>query len=216
MNNKFMAMVILKPDIQQEQIDAVESGIITLFEQYSKINKIYFLGKKKLDYKIQKFNDGYYLKLEIIAKNKQIDIVRNILQNNEYVIFSAILKSEENKFNLPIINSHPMKSWNINATNNMNIENKDNKVYMLIGKNLKLPFSESNIISISQNKNKILELANKKMQEYIYVKGYKSTIEMKTIKDLERALQKHSKVTFTFSNNSNIGHELLIQEKVLV
>ncbi len=219
MNTKFIAMVILNPDIQAGQMDFIQSGITTLFEQYSKVQKIWFLGKKKLDYKIKKYTEGYYLKLEIVAKDKKIENVKRLLRNNKYVIFSLIMKDENSKYNLPIIKkaSTPFGKFNqFNTTNDIssNIQNK--KIYMLINKNLKLPFAESNILAISDNKDKLFEIANKKLQEYIYVKGYRALYAMKTIKDLEKELKRSWKVQFVFSNNPNVGQELLIQEKNLI
>lgn len=216
MNNKFIAMIILNPDIQAGQIDFIQSSITTIFEQFSKIQKVWFLGKKKLDYKIKKHTEGYYLKLEILAKDKKIEHIKNILKSNKNVIFSLVIKDEENRNNLQIIRKISLPFDRSNQLNKINTNNQNEKVYMLISKNLKLPFAESNILAISYSKDKILQLANKKLQEYIYVKGYKSLINIKTIKDLEKDLKRDWKVQFTLGDNSYVGQELLIQERNLI
>ena len=90
------------------------------------------------------------------------------------------------------------------------------KIYMLISKNLKLPFAESNILAISEDINWIFEVAVKKLQEYIYVKGFHTIKELKNMRDIENELKKYWKVQFTLGDNINVGQELLIQEKIMI
>lgn len=217
MNTKYIAMIILNPDIPTEQIDFIQSNITNLFEQYSNVQKVWFLGKKKLDYKIKKHTDGYYLKLEVQAKDSKINNLKEILKNNKYVIFSLIIKNEDNKNNLPIIKKVTPSFPKSNQVNSLNaICNPTEKVYILISKNLKLPFAESNILVMSNDINKIFKYASKELQNYIYVKGYKALSTMKTIKDLEKELRKKWKIEFVLGNNPNIGQELVIKEKNLI
>ena len=216
MNNKFIAMIILNPNIPIEQIDFIQSNISSVFEQNSKIEKVWFLGKKKLDYKIKKYTEGYYLKFEIMAKDKKIEEIKSILKNNTNIIFSFIMKDQEKKNNLPIIKKNPLPFTKPIRVNPLNTTNSNTKVYLLISKNLKLPFAESNILVMSTDINKIFEYASKELQSYIYVKGYRALIAMKNIKDLEKELKHKRKVEFVLGNNPNIGQELLIQEKYLI
>ena len=216
MNNKFIAMIILNPNIPIGKIDFIQSNISNVFEQNSKIQKVWFLGKKKLDYKIKKYTQGYYLKFEIMAKDKKVEEIKSILKNNTNIIFSFIMKDQEKKNNLPIIKKNPLPFTRAVRINTLNTTNQNTKVYLLISKNLKLPFAESNILAIGTDINKIFEYANKELQNYIYVKGYKALATMKNIKDLERELKHKWKVEFVLGNNPNIGQELLIQEKNLI
>lgn len=216
MNNKFIAMIILNPNIQAGQIDFIQSNIVSIFQQYSKVEKVWVLGKKKLDYKIKKYIEGYHLKLEIMAKDKKVEEIKNILKNTKNVIFSLIMKDEEKKSNLPIIRKNPLQFTKSISTNTLNTKNQNNKVYLLISKNLKLPFAESNILVMSSDINKIFEYANRELQKYLYVKGYRALVSMRTIKDLEKELRQKWKIEFVLGNNPNIGQELLIQEKYLI
>lgn len=215
MNNKFIAMIILNPNIQVGQIDFIQSNIVSIFQQYSKVQKVWVLGKKKLDYKIKKYMEGYHLKLEIMTKDRKVKEIESILKNNKNVIFSIIMKDEERKSNLPIIKKNPLSFTKSISANTLNANNLNNKVYLLISKNLKLPFAESNILIMSTDINKIFEYANRELQNYLYVKGYRALVAMKTIKDLEKELRQKWKVEFVLGNNPNIGQELLIQEKYL-
>lgn len=216
MNNKFIAMIILNPNIPIGKIDFIQSNISSVFEQNSKIQKVWFLGKKKLDYKIKKYTEGYYLKFEIMAKDKKVEEIKSILKNNTNIIFSFIMKDQEKKNNLPIIKKNPLPFTRVVRANTLNTTNQNTKVYLLISKNLKLPFAESNILAIGTDIDKIFEYANKELQSYIYVKGYRALVTMKNIKDLEKELKHKWKVEFVLGNNPNIGQELLIQEKNLI
>ena len=215
MYNKFIAMIILNPNIPMGHIEFIQSNIVSMIEQYSKIQKVWVLGKKKLDYKIKKHMEGYHLKLEIIAKDKKVEEIKNILKNDKKVIFSLIMKDEERKNNLPIIKRSCLPFTRSIQVNTFNTNNQNNKVYLLISKNLKLPFAESNILIMSTDINKIYEYANRELQNYLYVKGYRALVAMKTIKDLEKELRQKRKIEFVLGNNPNIGQELLIQERYL-
>ena len=87
---------------------------------------------------------------------------------------------------------------------------------MLISKNLKLPFSESDILAMSEDIDRLFEIAVKKIQEYVYVKGFHTVRELKNMKDIENELRKYWKVQFTLGDNINVGQELLIQEKSMI
>ena len=87
---------------------------------------------------------------------------------------------------------------------------------MLISKNLKLPFTESDIIAISENENSLYQLANKKIQEYVFAKGYHTLTPFKNIKDTEKEFKRNGKVEFTIQGNYNTRIQLLIKEQVLM
>lgn len=213
---KYLAMVVLNPNISKRKIDFIQGGIISLFEQKSRINKTYFLGKRKLDYPIKKFEEGYYIKFEINSNEKKIAQIKSILKSNSNVIFHFIINNEAHKNTLPILKKikNPFRV-NQNIDSFTSISEKS-KVYMLISKNLKLPFAESNIIAMSEDINRLFQVAYKKLQEYVYVKGFHTTKELKNMKDIENELKKYWKVQFTLGDNINVGQELSIQEKVLI
>lgn len=215
--NKFMAIVILKPDIEQMQLDYIQSDIINLFEQNTKVQKIWFLGKRKLDYKIKKHSEGLYLKIELLAKSKKLEHLKEQLKLNQYVIFSILINNDNATNNLPIIKKqHTLPFRKNTVINNLETNQPKNKIYMLISKNVKLPFSESNILAISEDVNRIYQYADKKLQEYVFVKGYKTKKAFNVIKDVTDELKKRRKVEFTLGDNTNVGQELFIQEKYLI
>lgn len=214
--NKFVAMVILRPDISKRKIDFIQSEITNLFEQNSKVQKVWFLGKRKLDYKIKKYDEGIYLKIEILGKSKKLDRVREELKLNDNIIFSIIIENDNANNSLAILKKHSLLFNKTSQINRLETNQANKKIYMLISKNTKLPFAESDIIAISEDDKKLYQFASKKIQEFIYVKGFRTMKPFKIVKDIENELRKCWKVQFTLGNNTNIMQELLIQEKTLI
>ena len=212
---KYLAMVVLNPNISKRKIDFIQGGIVTLFEQKSKVKKTYFLGRKKLEYPVKNYTEGYHLKFDIECNEKKISQIKDILKSNSNVIFNFIVNNEVEKNTLPILKKvrNPFKTTPI--VKYMENNTSSQKIYMLISKNLKLPFAESNILAISEDINRIFEVAVKKLQEYIYVKGFHTIKELKNMRDIENELKKYWKVQFTLGDNINVGQELLIQEKIM-
>ena len=213
---KYLAMVVLNPNISKSKIDFIQGGIVTLFEQKSKVKKTYFLGRKKLEYPVKNYTEGYHLKFDIECNEKKISQIKDILKSNSNVIFNFIVNNEVEKNTLPILKKvrNPFKTTPI--VKYMENNTSSQKIYMLISKNLKLPFAESNILAISEDINRIFEVAVKKLQEYIYVKGFHTIKELKNMRDIENELKKYWKVQFTLGDNINVGQELLIQEKIMI
>ena len=213
---KYLAMVVLNPNISKRKIDFIQGRIVTLFEQKSKVKKTYFLGRKKLEYPVKNYTEGYHLKFDIECNEKKISQIKDILKSNSNVIFNFIVNNEVEKNTLPILKKvrNPFKTTPI--VKYMENNTSSQKIYMLISKNLKLPFAESNILAISEDINRIFEVAVKKLQEYIYVKGFHTIKELKNMRDIENELKKYWKVQFTLGDNINVGQELLIQEKIMI
>lgn len=213
---KYLAMVVLNPNISKRKIDFIQGGIVTLFEQKSKVKKTYFLGRKKLEYPVKNYTEGYHLKFDIECNEKKISQIKDILKSNSNVIFNFIVNNEVEKNTLPILKKvrNPFKTTPI--VKYMENNTSSQKIYMLISKNLKLPFAESNILAISEDINRIFEVAVKKLQEYIYVKGFHTIKELKNMRDIENEFKKYWKVQFTLGDNINVGQELLIQEKIMI
>ena len=213
---KYLAMVVLNPNISKRKIDFIQGGIVTLFEQKSKVKKTYFLGRKKLECPVKNYTEGYHLKFDIECNEKKISQIKDILKSNSNVIFNFIVNNEVEKNTLPILKKvrNPFKTTPI--VKYMENNTSSQKIYMLISKNLKLPFAESNILAISEDINRIFEVAVKKLQEYIYVKGFHTIKELKNMRDIENELKKYWKVQFTLGDNINVGQELLIQEKIMI
>lgn len=214
--NKFIAMIILKPDIKEKRINNVQTCILNMFEQNTKVRKVWYLGKRQLDFKNKKYTEGIYLKLDITARPKRIEQIRQELRKNQDILSSIIMNNDSENNKLPALKIHKLPFNKNRPVNNISINEQGKKVYMLISKNIKLPFAESNILAISEDDKKIYQYANQKLQNYIFVKGYRTTKNFKVIKDVENELKKNWKVELVLGDNPNVGQQLLIQEKYLI
>lgn len=215
--NKYIGMIILKPDIKKGKIDFIQSNIINLFKQTTKVERVWYLGKRGLDYKTKKYSEGIYLKIEILAKDKKIEKIKEILRQNENVIFSIIMNNESEKNTFPVIKKKYFSMYKAQKEEKIETyQNQSKKVYMLINKNKKLPFSESDILNISTNLQMILLQANKKIEENVFVNGYYTTKKFRNIKEVETEFKRTWKVDFVFGDNANVGQQLLIQERDLI
>lgn len=214
--NKFIAMIILKPDIKEKRINNVQSCILNMFEQNTKVRKVWYLGKRQLDFKNKKYTEGIYLKLDITARPKKIEQIRQELRKNQDILSSIIMNNDSENNKLPALKIQKLPFNKNRPVNNISINEQGKKVYMLISKNIKLPFAESNILAISEDDKKICQYANQKLQNYIFVKGYRTTKNFKVIKDVENELKRNWKVELVLGDNPNVGQQLLIQEKYLI
>ena len=213
---KYLAMVVLNPNIKEKKLEYMQGGIVNLFEQKSNVKKTYFLGKKKLEYPVKKYTEGYYLKFEIETSEKKVLQIKELLKANSNVIFHFIINNEHAVSTLPILRKIKRPFNSLPSPKHLQADVSCSKVYMLISKNVKLPFSESNILAISHNIDNLLQLASKKFQEYVYVKGFHTVKELHNMKDIENELKKYWRVQFALDNNLNVGQELLIQERNLI
>lgn len=216
--NTYTAIIILNPNISKKKIDFIQSDIINFFEQNTKVQKVWFLGRQKLDHKIEKYTEGLYLKMNIVARNKKIEKMRKILKDNQYIIFSIIIDTNTSNNYLPALKKYliPLPVKKIKPITKIETQQATDKVYMLVSKNLKLPFSESDILAISTNEKTILQYAIKTLQEYIYVKGYHTNQNFKYFTEVENELKRNWKVELILGNNTNLKQQILIKEKNLI
>ena len=218
--SKFKGIIILKPDLEERQIDFIQSDIVSNFEQKCKVKKIWYLGKRHLDHKIKKYNDGIFLKIELESKDKKIEKVRNDLKNNQNILFSIIINDNEQVTKVPklpvLFNKKSLPNNKVNTLNKYKKKSNYSKVYMLISKNLKLPFSESNILAISTNKNTIFKEACEQINQFVYAKGYCTTKQFNNVTDIQKEIKKIWKIDFILGNSPNVGQELCIKEQVLI
>lgn len=89
--NKFIAMIILKPDIKEKRVNKVQNSILNMFEQNTKVHRIWYLGKQKLDFNTKRYNEGIYLKINLTAKPKKIEYIRQELRKNQDIISTIIM-----------------------------------------------------------------------------------------------------------------------------
>ena len=213
----YIVMIILKPDVDELQMSCIQSNIITTIKQKCKVNEIWHLGNKELDHKIKKYTNGVHIKLDITGKARNIEKLKEELRRNRDIIFSIIMNNESKQTKRSIFSKYqlPMKHRE-NTIENKIIAQPSKKVYMLVSRNLKLPFAESAIIATSDDENRILPVAYKKLQELIYVKGYHTQKPFKQIKEIEKEFKSKKVIELILDNNPNLGLKVALEEQYLI
>ena len=99
MQRTYEIMFIVRPDIQDEELDKLIAG----FESHvttggGTVKSTEKLGRRKLAYLVQKFNDGNYVLLTIEAEGSLIGEIERRLRVSEPVIkFISVRMDEEEK-----------------------------------------------------------------------------------------------------------------------
>ena len=212
--SKFIAMFYLKPNLKEKKINSLEKTITNFFEKNTKVKKVWYLGKKNLNSKEHKNIEGIYIKILLSANIKKIENIKKELSRNKNILSFAIILDKNTT--LPILKKTKSIFKPSPKKTKISINKKDKKVYMLINKNLKLPFAETQIMFISEDINKLLKLAAGKINDYIYIKGYRTIKQFKNINDVNNELKRTWHVKFALEDNYNVMQELTICERNLI
>ena len=84
---KYEVMYIIRPDIQQEAVQAVTEKfqqIITSGD--GEITKHDVMGKRRLAYEIKKFNEGFYILINFTGKPEVVNELERIMKISDDVI----------------------------------------------------------------------------------------------------------------------------------
>jgi len=93
--NKYESIIIINPNINEEDRKKVLEKYQKLFEGYSdKPVTVEDWGKKKLAYPIQKQNEGYYVLFNFCSKAENIDELETQYKNDENIMKHIVVKQE--------------------------------------------------------------------------------------------------------------------------
>jgi small subunit ribosomal protein S6 len=99
MNRSYEIMFIVRPDIEEAEIDKIVetfSGHVT--NGGGAVKQVEKMGRRKLAYTVQRFNDGFYILLIVEAPASLIAEVERRLRVSEQVIkFITVRTDEEDK-----------------------------------------------------------------------------------------------------------------------
>ena len=59
--NKYESVIIIRPNLDEEEIDNITQKVKDIIEENGSITKIDNIGMKKLAYEINKNQEGYYI-----------------------------------------------------------------------------------------------------------------------------------------------------------
>lgn len=92
---KYEIMYILRPDLDEEREKAAKekvAGILT--DNGAEINEVKDMGKRRLAYEIDDFNNGVYTVLYATANSEAIDEFDRLVKINNDVIRFMVIKDE--------------------------------------------------------------------------------------------------------------------------
>ncbi|MBM7645517.1 small subunit ribosomal protein S6 [Scopulibacillus daqui] len=92
---KYEIMYILRPDLDEEGEKAVKeklAGILT--DNGAEINKVEEMGKRRLAYEINDYNNGVYTVLYVTAGAEAINEFDRLVKINDDVLRFMVIKDE--------------------------------------------------------------------------------------------------------------------------
>ena len=99
MNRSYEIMFIVRPDVEEAELDKIVetfTGYIT--QGGGSVRSTEKMGRRRLAYTVQKFNDGFYLLLIVEAPASLITEIERRLRVSEQVIkFITVRTDEEDK-----------------------------------------------------------------------------------------------------------------------
>ena len=99
MNRSYEVMFIVRPDVEEADLDKLIEGFSNnITTGGGEIKSVEKMGRRRLAYTVRKFNDGFYLLLTILAEGKLITEIERRLRVSEQVIkFITVRMDEEEK-----------------------------------------------------------------------------------------------------------------------
>ncbi len=99
MDRKYEVMFIVRPDIEEEEIEKLISGFeATVTTGGGEVKSIERMGRRRLAYTVRKFNDGVYVLMHLAANGPVVAELERRLRVSEPVIkFITVRTDEEEK-----------------------------------------------------------------------------------------------------------------------
>jgi small subunit ribosomal protein S6 len=99
MNRTYEIMFIVRPDVEEADLDKLIEGFsANVTSGGGEVKSVEKMGRRRLAYTVRKFNDGFYVLLNIAAEGKLIAEIERRLRVSEPVIkFITVRMDEEEK-----------------------------------------------------------------------------------------------------------------------
>jgi len=99
MQRTYEVMFIVRPDLQEEELDKLLTNLETQAKNAgATVKNVERMGKRRLAYLVRKFMDGFYVLLTVEADGKAIHEIERRLRVSEPVIkFISVRIDEEQK-----------------------------------------------------------------------------------------------------------------------
>jgi small subunit ribosomal protein S6 len=97
-NDLYEMMYILRPDLNEEQVNGAIDKYKQLLESNGATNiEIQAKGKKRLAYPINKNRDGYYVQVNYTSSGQEVAVVERAMRLSEEVIRYLTIKQDPPK-----------------------------------------------------------------------------------------------------------------------
>ena len=99
MNRTYEIMFIVRPDVEEDEIDKLIEGFThNITDGGGEVKQAEKMGRRRLAYTVGKFNDGFYVLLAVAAPGSLIGEIERRLRVSEPVIkFITVRMDEEEK-----------------------------------------------------------------------------------------------------------------------
>jgi small subunit ribosomal protein S6 len=99
MNRTYEIMFIVRPDVEEADLDKLIEGFQkNVTDGGGEVKSTEKMGRRRLAYTVRKFNDGFYVLLTIVAAGSLITEIERRLRVSEQVIkFITVRMDEEEK-----------------------------------------------------------------------------------------------------------------------
>jgi small subunit ribosomal protein S6 len=99
MNRTYEIMFIVRPDVEEAELDKLIEGFsANVTGGGGEVKSVEKMGRRRLAYTVRKFNDGFYVLLNVAAAGSLITEIERRLRVSEQVIkFITVRMDEEEK-----------------------------------------------------------------------------------------------------------------------
>jgi small subunit ribosomal protein S6 len=99
MNRTYEIMFIVRPDVEEADLDKLIEGFTAnITHGGGEVKSVEKMGRRRLAYTVRKFNDGFYVLLNVVAQGSLITEIERRLRVSEQVIkFLTVRMDEEEK-----------------------------------------------------------------------------------------------------------------------
>ena len=95
MMNKYVSVIIINPNLEEESIKAFINKISDLINSDGKVASVEDMGKRKLAYEIKKQKEGFYTVIKFEANPELITELERTYRIADEVIKFIVVKEEE-------------------------------------------------------------------------------------------------------------------------
>lgn len=93
--NKYESVIIIKPNLEEGEIEGIITEITDLIKQDGKVIEVDKKGVKKLAYEINKCKEGYYITFDFEVRSELIIELERHYRVNENIIKFITLRKED-------------------------------------------------------------------------------------------------------------------------